>query len=218
MPEMGTTRTIANASHRRAGTRSTSLADALFTTTQQRTLRLLFGNAERSYFQQELIAQTGSGSGAVQRELARLVESGLVTMSRIGSQKHYQANRSAPIFEELRGIVTKTVGLIDPLRSALRPLAKRIDRALVYGSVAKGEAHAASDIDLIVVAGNLTLEELFAKLAPAEKLLKRSIHPTLYTPAEFARRTAGGNAFLRKVLSGEHIDLIGSDDGARKSR
>ncbi len=218
MPEMGTTRTSLNVLHRRAGTRSTSLADALFTTTQQRILRLLFGNTERTYFQQELIAQTGSGSGAIQRELARLVGSRLVTTRLIGSQKHYQANQNAPIFAELRGIVMKTVGLIDPLRSALRPLAKRIDRALVYGSVAKGEAHAGSDIDLLVVAGALTLEELFAKLAPAEKLLGRSIHPTLYTPEEFARRKAGGNPFLRKVLSGEHIDLIGSDDGGDKSR
>ncbi|MEA2239871.1 MAG: hypothetical protein QOC81_4595 [Thermoanaerobaculia bacterium] len=204
--------------HRRAGTRTTSLADALFTTTQQRILRLLFGNAERTYFKQELIEQTGSGSGAVQRELARLVESGLVTMNRIGSQKHYHANRKAPIFEELRGIVTKTVGLIDPLRSALRPLARRIDRALVYGSVANGKAHAGSDIDLLVVADALTLEELFSKLAPAEKLLGRSIHPTLYTPEEFARRKAKGNPFLRKVLAGEHIDLMGSEDGAGESR
>jgi predicted nucleotidyltransferase len=215
---MGTTRTKTRTAHRHAGTHSTSLADALFTTTQQRVLQLLFGNAERTYFQQELIAQTGSGSGAIQRELARLVESGLVTMRRIGSQKHYQANRDAPIFEELRAIVMKTVGLIDPLRSALRPLAKRIDRALVYGSVAKGIVHAGSDIDLLVVADALTLEELFAKLAPAEKRLGRSIHPTLYTVEEFARRKAGGNSFLRKVLSGEHIDLIGSDNGGGKSR
>jgi len=204
--------------HRRAGTRTTSLADALFTTTQQRVLRLLFGNTERTYFQQELIDRTGSGSGAVQRELARLVESGLVTMTRIGSQNHYQANRNAPIFDELRGIVTKTVGLIDPLRSALRPLNKRIDRAIVYGSVAKGEAHAGSDIDLLVVADRLTLEELFAKLVPVEEVLGRSIHPTLYTPEEFTRRKASGNPFLRKVLTGEHIDLLGSEDGAGESR
>ncbi len=204
--------------HRQAGTRPTSLANALFTTTQQRVLRKLFGNTERTYFKQELIARTGSGSGAVQRELARLVESGLVTVTLIGSQKHYQANRNAPIFEELRGIVTKTVGLIDPLRLALRPLAKRIDRALVYGSVAKGAARAGSDIDLLIVAEGLTLEELFAKLAPAERTLGRSIHPTLYTAEEFARRRKSRNPFLLKVLAGEHIYLIGSEDGGVESR
>jgi predicted nucleotidyltransferase len=204
--------------HRRAGTRPASLAGVLFTGTQQRLFRLLFGNSEKTYFKQELIARTGSGSGAVQRELARLVESGLVTMTLIGSQKHYQANRSAPIFEELRGIVTKTVGLIDPLRAALRPLAKRIRRALVYGSVAKGTSHAGSDVDLLVVADDLTLEELFVRLAAAEKTIGRTIHPTLYTPAEFARRHKSGNPFLTKVLAGEHLDLMESDDGAASSR
>lgn len=208
----------ASPTHRRSGTGSTSLADALFTTTQQRVLRLFFGNAEKTYFKQELIERTGSGSGAVQRELARLVESGLVTVTLIGSQKHYQANRDAPIFEELRGIVTKTVGLIDPLRLALRPLAKRIDLALVYGSVAKGAARAGSDIDLLIVADGLTLEELFAKLAPAERTLGRSIHPTLYTAEEFARRRKSGNPFLLKLLAGEHIELIGSEDGGVESR
>jgi predicted nucleotidyltransferase len=215
MPGMGR---VYSPPHRRAGTHTTSLADALFTTTQQRVLRLLFGNPEKTYFKQELIARTGSGSGAVQRELARLVESGLVTVTLIGSQKHYQANRSAPIFDELRSIVTKTVGLIDPLRAALRPLAKRITRALVYGSVAKGTSHAGSDIDLLIVAEDLTLEELFVRLAVAEKTLGRTIHPTLYTPVEFGRRLKSGNAFLKKVLAEEHIELMETDDGVLGSR
>lgn len=205
-------------SHRRIGTLSTSMSDALFTTTQQRVLRLLFGNSEKSYFKQELIARTGSGSGAVQRELARLVESGLVTVALIGSQKHYQANRNAPIFEELRSIVTKTVGLVDPLRSALKPLAKRIRSALLFGSVAKGTSHAGSDVDLLIVADGLTLEELFTKLAPTEKILGRTIHPTLYTLAEFERRRKNGNPFLKKVLAGEHIELMRTDDGVASSR
>lgn len=198
--------------------RPEALADALFTKTQQRVLALFFGNPDRTFFKGELIKRAGSGSGAVQRELARLVESGIVTVTTIGSQKHYQANRDAPIFEELRRIMTKTVGLAGPLRAALRPLAKRIDFALIYGSVANGEARANSDVDLLVVAGDLTLEELFARLAPAEKALGRRIHPTLYTPAEFARRRKSGNAFLQKVLAGEHIILMGSEDGADKSR
>lgn len=214
MPRMGIRTGHPDTRHRRA----TSLADALFTTTQQRVLRLLFGNPDRTWIKQELIEQTGSGSGAVQRELARLIESGLVSQSRIGSQKHYQPNREAPIFDELRGIVTKTVGLVDPLRAALRPLARRIDRALVFGSVARGQARARSDVDLLVVAEGLTLEELFSRLAPAEKALGRKVHPTLYTPEEFARRRKSGNPFLRKVLSGEHIVLIGPNDGLDKSR
>lgn len=194
------------------------MAEALFTRTQQRVLALFFGQPDRSFFKRELIERASSGSGAVQRELQRLVESGLVTVSTIGSQKHYQANRAAPIFEELRGIVTKTVGLVDPLRAALRPLAKRIARAFVYGSLARGEAHAGSDIDLLVVADGLTLEELFTRLAPAEKVLGRRIHPTLYTSAEFMRRRKHGNVFLRKILAGDHIILIGSEGDALEPR
>jgi predicted nucleotidyltransferase len=195
-----------------------SIADALLTKTQQRVLLLFFGQPERSFFKQELIDRAGSGSGAVQRELARLVDSGLVTVSRIGSQKHYQANRTAPVFEELRGIVTKTIGLADPLRAALRPLAKRIDLALVYGSFAKGNDRAQSDIDILVVGNDITLEDLFARLGPVEKKLGRTISPTLYTHEEFARRRQRGNAFLQKVLGGEHVVLMGAGDGAGEPR
>jgi len=188
----------------------TSLADALFSKTQQRVLALLFGHADRSFFAREIIARTGSGSGAAQRELARLVESGLVLRTVVGNQTHYQANRDAPIFSDLRAIVLKTVGLAEPLRSALAPIADRIHLAFIYGSVASNEDRATSDIDLLVVASDLTLEELFAHVAPAEKALGRRINPTLFTPAEFLRRRKSGNAFSNKVLSRETIPLIGS--------
>lgn len=200
MPNMGTA----------TRKRTAGLADALFTATQQRVLTLLFGQPDRSFIQQDLIERAAGGSGAIRRELARLVESGLVTSTVVGRQKHFQANHAAPIFHELRGIVMKTVALTDPLRAALRPLAKRIDLALVYGSVARGEDRAQSDIDLLVVADGLPLEELFARLAPVEKKLGRTISPTLYTRADFERRRRNGNPFLKKVLAGEHLILLGS--------
>lgn len=199
MPNMGTA----------ARQRTTGLAEALFTATQQRVLGLLFGRPDRSFIQQDLIEQAGGGSGAVRRELARLVESGLVMTTVVGRQKHFRANRGAPIFHELHAIILKTVALTDPLRSALRPLAKRIDLALVYGSVARGEDRAQSDIDLLVVADDLLLEELFARLAPVEKKLGRTINPTLYTGADFEKRRRTGNPFLKKVLAGESIILFG---------
>lgn len=130
-------------------------------------------------------------------------------MTRSGSQKHYQADRAAPIFSELRGIVMKTVALTDPLRAALRPLAKRIDLALIYGSVARGEARAQSDIDVLVVSDDIRLEELFWQVARAEKKVGRKINPTLYTRLDFERRRQSGNPFLRKVLAGEKIVLVG---------
>ena len=190
----------------------TSLADALFTTTQQRVLSLLFGQPSRSFFASELIELTGSGSGAVQRELKRLASSGLVTVTRIGKQKHYQANDASPVFEELCGLVVKTVAMVEPIRSALEPLTDRIALALVYGSVAKGTDRAASDIDLLVVADQVTLEEIYATLAPVEARLDRRINPALYTSLEFADRKAAGNAFLTRVLAGEHLVLIGGED------
>ena len=102
------------------------IADALFTKVRQRVLAVLFGNPGRSFYANEVIALAGSGTGAVQRELARLEAAGLVTVTRVGKQKHYQANATAPVFEELRGLVLKTSGLVDVLRDALAPLAAQI--------------------------------------------------------------------------------------------
>jgi len=191
---------------------ATSLADALFTTTQQRVLALLFGQPSRSFFASELIELTGSGSGAVQRELKRLASSGLVTVKRIGKQKHYQANPDCPVFEELCALVRKTAAMVEPIRQALAPLAKKIERALIYGSVVKGTDTAASDIDLLIVADDLTLEALYSALAPVEASLDRKISPTLYTRKEYDDRRATGNPFLTRVLEGEHLVLMGSDD------
>jgi len=189
----------------------TGLADALFSRTQQRVLGILFGQPERSFFATELIGLVGAGSGAVQRELRRLAESGLVVVTRVGNQKHFQANRDTPVFEELRGLVEKTVGLADPLRGALMTLGARIRLALVYGSVAKKSDTATSDIDLLIVADDLTLEEIYAALAGAEKQLARRVNPTLYTREEFVRRRKANNPFLTKVLAGETLLLIGRE-------
>jgi hypothetical protein len=120
--------------------RAASLADALFSTVQQRVLGLLFGHPERSFYASELIQLVGAGSGAVQREIARLEQSGLVTMHRSGAQKHYRANPKSPLFRELRSIARKTVGLAEPLRAALEPLKAQIAASFVYGSVAKRRA------------------------------------------------------------------------------
>jgi predicted nucleotidyltransferase len=195
----------------------TSVAGALFTATQQRVLALLFGQPDRAFLQSEVIDRADSGSGAVRRALDRLTVSGLVTVKRVGAQKHYQANRSAPIFGEIRGIVIKTIGLADPLRASLRRLSQ-IHLAFVYGSVARGEDRAESDIDLLVVADDLTLESLFARLAPVEKRLGRKINPTLYTRLDFERRRKSGNAFLKKVLAGKKLMLIGTADDDSDTR
>ena len=190
--------------------RPTRLADALFSRTRQRTLGLLFGQPERSFFLNELIVAAAAGSGAVQRELARLAESGLVSTTQVGRRRAYQANPAAPLFEELRSIVLKTSGAAEPLKAALAPLARRIRLAFLYGSVAKGAATAGSDLDILVVSDDLGLEELYKAFAPAEQLLARKVNPTLYTTTEFRRRLEKPQGFLSRVLAGERIDLIGS--------
>jgi predicted nucleotidyltransferase len=189
-----------------------SLADALFTKTQQRVLGVLFGQPDRSVYANELIRMAGTGSGAAQRELARLADSGLVVSRRVGHQKHYQANADAPLFDELRSIVLKTVGLAEPLRAALKPLSSSIRAAFVYGSVAKAADRAASDIDLMLVSDSLSYGEVFGALERAAKQLGRPVNPTVYTAAEFAKRTSGENAFVTRVLEQPKIWIIGGED------
>jgi len=189
-----------------------SLADALFTSTQQKVLAILFGQAERSFYASEIIALAGAGSGAVQRELGRLSESGLLTVQRIGNQKHFQANQQSPIFSEIRQIVYKTFGLSQPLKEALRPIAGDIDLAFVYGSISIKKDTASSDIDLLIVSDKLTLEDLFKNLQPTEQHVGRQINPTLLTNQEFTQRRKVADSFISRVLGGKLIELIGSID------
>ena len=114
-----------------------SLSNALFAKVQQRVLALIFGHPERSFYTSEIVRHVNSGVGAVERELAKLQNSGLVHVERIGNQKHYRANTMSPIFEELRGLVEKTVGLAEPIKRSFEPYASSIKSAFVYGSVAK---------------------------------------------------------------------------------
>lgn len=189
-----------------------SLADALFTQTQQRVLGLLFGQAQRSFTISDIITATGGGSGAVQRELRKLVDAGLISMRPLGNQKHYQANPASPIHAELIGIIRKTVGLAEPLRDALAPLAERITAAFVYGSVAKRSDTAASDIDLMIVSDALTYADVMGALHPLMEGLGREVNPTLYTRAELRKRIKDANSFITRVLAGPKLWLIGNDD------
>lgn len=189
-----------------------SVADALFSGLQQRLLAVLFGQPDRSFYGNELLRLTGTGRGALQRELEKLVSADLVTVTPIGNQKHYQANAAAPIFAELRGIVMKTLGLADVLRTALNAVADRIELAFVFGSVAKGTDTATSDIDLMVVTETLSYADLFEGLAAAEQVLGRKVNPTLYTSDALAEKIRTENNFVLRVLSQPKIFLIGTED------
>lgn len=189
-----------------------SLADALFSTTQQRVLGLVFGQPERSFYATELIGMAKAGSGAVQRELARLEQSGLVSVTRLGTQKHFQANPESPLFAELCGIARKTTGLAEPLREALKPVASKIIAAFVYGSIAKRQDTAASDIDLMVVSDSLTYADIFGALEPLHAKLGREVNPTVYSRQELAKRVKARNAFVTRVLAQPKVWVIGTED------
>ena len=206
--DMGTMAAVESGQGQRSGP---SLADALFGRVRQRVLGLLFGHSERSFYTNEIIDWVDAGTGAVQRELARLVEAGLLTACRVGRQKHYQANRDAPIFSELKGIVLKTSGLRDVLREALRSIEREVRAAFVFGSIAKGTDTAASDVDLMVISDGLTYADLFGALGDAADQLGRSVNPRIHTSADLARPLDQHNSLLTKVLDGPKIWLIGGD-------
>jgi len=188
------------------------LAGALLTPVQQRVLALLYGQPDRSFQGAEIIRLAKSGTGAVHRQLHRLASVGLVTVTTVGNQKFYQANRDAPIFAELHGLIAKTVGIAEPLRRALEPLAEKIVAAFIYGSVAKGGDRAGSDIDLMVLSDSLRHADLYDALAHAESDLGRTISPTLLTPAEWRSKRSVRNSFAARIADAPHIVVFGSED------
>lgn len=188
-----------------------SMVDALFSKTQQNVLALLYGQSEQSFYTNEIIRKSGGGSGAVQRELSRLVRSGLVTVKRIGSQNHYQANSDGPLFEELCSIVNKTVALVEPLKAVLQPILKQIKLAFVYGSVAKKSDTASSDIDLMIISDSLTYADVFQALEGVSHDLQRNILPTIYTLDELSKRIKSDNSFITRVLDQPKVWIKGKD-------
>lgn len=191
---------------------SSGLADALFSPVQQRVLGLLFGQPDRRFQSAELIRLAVSGTGAVHRVLTRLADAGLVTVARVGNQKHYQANRDCPVFPELRGLIVKTVGVAEPLRQALAPLAGVIRAAFVYGSLVKGSDHAGSDIDLLVVSDALGYPDLFEAVQGAEARLARRVNPNVMNLAEWKAKRSQPDSFAARLAEGPRLFVLGSDD------
>jgi predicted nucleotidyltransferase len=190
----------------------TGLSNALFSKVQQRVLAIIFGRPERSFYTSEIIRNARSGTGAVERELSRLENSGLVCVERIGNQKHYRANRQSPIFEELKSLVLKTMGLAEPLRESLAPYSDKIKTAFVYGSVAKGMDTAGSDIDLMVIGQDLAYPDLYAGLQKAEAELHRQVNPNFLSPEDWRRKLAQKNPFITKISAQSKIFIFGSED------
>lgn len=192
-----------------------SIPNALFSKVQQRVLALIFGHAERSFYTSEIVRNVRSGTGAVERELARLRRSGLVSVERIGNQKHYRANRRSPIFKELQSLVLKTVALTEPLRKSLEPYTDKIRTAFVFGSVAKGTDTAQSDVDLMVIGNELSYADLYTALQNAEVVLRRKVSPLFLTPKEWRRKASEKGSFISEMSTLPKLFIFGSEEDIR---
>jgi len=195
------------------GTQATavSIGSALFGKTRLAILALLYGQADRAFYLSKIVRLVGAGRGAVQRELARLARAGLLMRTEQGQQVYFQANPEAPVFDELRGLVRKTAGIVDLLRLSLESLATRIRTAFVFGSVARGEETARSDIDLLVV-GDVSLFDIVSATAGIRETLGRDLNPTVFPSAEYAEKIQAKDHFLTTVLAGPKLYVIGGDD------
>ncbi len=185
------------------------LGSALFSKTQQRVLGLLFGNPDKSYYLNEIVRFAGIGIGTIQRELKKLSTVGLLTVTKIGNQKHYQANPESQIFAELCSMVKKTFGIADVLRETLADIGGEIEFAFIFGSVAQRKEHVSSDIDLFVI-GEIDFVTLVGVLAPDNSRLKREINPVIMTKSEFIHKSNNNDRFVSRVLDEPKIFVRGT--------
>lgn len=187
-------------------------AEALFSPVQGRLLGLLYSQPDREFQSADLIRMVGAGTGAAHRQLRQLTEAGLLSVVPHGSQKFYRANQESPIFAELRSIVLKTVGLVQPLRDALEPIREAIRVAFVFGSIAKETASAKSDVDLLIISDSLDYPQVFESVQHVEPVLARRINPTVMSSADWRRKRSDADSFVSRVLDEPRIWVVGSDD------
>lgn len=197
-------------------TSSDRLGLVLFGKGKRAILSQVMGNPDKRFFVRELARTAGLTASTLTRDLSALAEAGVLLRTQEGRQVYYQANPSSPVFPELRGLITKTFGIADVLREMLVQVAAKIAVAAVYGSVARGEHSSASDVDLLVI-GNLRTSEFADELMRAEKILARSINPTIYTPAEFAT-AALKNPFVKAILDRPMIFILGEAHELKRLR
>jgi hypothetical protein len=185
------------------------LWNALFTRTQRQLLGLFFGYPDRSFYANEIVRRAKVGTGSVQRELAKLAGSGLVTVAKVGNQKHYQANRESPIFPELRGIVLKTFGATEQLRRAVIELPGNVELAVLFGDEGQTPASA---INMLLVSDDLDYADVVTKFTETENRIGRTVQPILFESAEFQEMKQQGNARLQEILQRPKVVLKGSLD------
>jgi predicted nucleotidyltransferase len=196
----------------RTDTKPDLIARLLFGSTRREVLALLLGRPDERFYLREIVRAVGGGLGAVQRELKQLVEAGLVEREARGHQVYFWANRDAAIFPELQAIMAKTAGAVEVLRSSLATLISqgRVELAFLYGSVASGKQSARSDVDLLIV-GDSSLEAIVPALRAAEARLGREVNPLVYPAKEFRHNVKHDMPFLKRVLAGPKLFVVGDD-------
>jgi DNA-binding transcriptional ArsR family regulator len=196
--------------------RNVNALDALLPKTRQGILAATLVQPEKAWYVSELARRMGVPSSSLQRELQELTNAGILTSHRQGRMVYYQANPDSPLFPELRGLLLKTAGLVDVLRDALKPVARKIALAFVYGSIASKQERSESDVDLMVI-GSVAPADLALPLRPAREQLGREINPTVYSVTEFKRKRDAKDDFLWQVLTGPRLMLLGSEDDLGKA-
>jgi predicted nucleotidyltransferase len=174
-------------------------------------LGLLYGRPDEAFYMREIIRMTALSPGSVKRELDELTAAELVVRETRGKQVFFQANIKSPVFDELRGLLLKTVGAAGVIRTTLLPLAGRIRVAFLYGSVARGAVRRASDIDVIVV-GEVAFGEVSDALCPAQEKLGREVNPVVFSVAEFLAKRRARHYFVSEVMAGEKVFVVGDSD------
>jgi predicted nucleotidyltransferase len=171
----------------------------------------LFTHPDESFFVRQMALILKEDPTNVSREMAKLEELGILRSKRNGNLKHFQANRECPFFEELKGLVLKTTGVAGRVRASLDKLAG-IEFAFIYGSYAKREEKADSDVDLLII-GDVDMDRLDSNLGKLEKTLGREINYVLYSMEEFKSKKKAKDGFLMDVLSGKKIMVVGAENG-----
>jgi predicted nucleotidyltransferase len=192
-----------------------SIGDALFSKGQQKVLALLFGQPGRSFYLNEVVRLADMGRGVISRELSKLEQASLLVVTKQGNQNHYQANKASPVFNELVAMVKKTFGLREVIAEALNPMVGDIQLAFIYGSMAKGGEHQASDIDLLLVGDSLEYGAVMSLLLPIEAELGRPINPTLYRVDDFKNKLREGQSFLTRITEQPKLMIKGIIDDFR---
>jgi predicted nucleotidyltransferase len=173
-------------------------------------LRLYFTNPEKEYYLRELERLLGFSAANIRRELLKLKKSGLFKTRRKGNLLYYSLNKDHPLYEEIKNIVFKTIGIEGSLREIMNEI-RGVEVALIYGSFAAGKETEMSDIDLLII-GNPDEERLMTEIDELEERLKREINYTIYSKTEYNNRKRKKDTFIQNILERPKILLKGTED------